>query len=278
MADEPQDDVLDTDLDEGLDPDVNDQDQRAEPKPGEGDEDGLDFSFGDEAAPASGERDTPLIKHLRTQLREEQRARKEAESRAPSQQIVVGEKPTMEACDWDADRYEGELEAYHARKAQAQAQETEQQAAQRKAQEEWNRDHQRYQAERLTLMQQAPQAEEAEAVATSSLSEVQQAVIVRVANKPAALLAALGRYPDKLSTIAQITDPLKLAAAVARLEGGLRVMPRRRNSEPEQIASGSAPMARSSDKELERLEREAARTNDRSKVVAYKASLTKRAA
>jgi hypothetical protein len=109
------------------------------------------------------------------------------------------------------------------------------------------------------------------AISAGGLNDVQQAVIVKAADNPALVLYSLGKHPAKLAELSQITDPLKMAAAVARLEGGLKVMPKRKPPEPEEIASGTASVSHGKDKELERLEKEAERTGDRTKLIAYKA-------
>jgi len=278
MAVEPEDDeLLLEDQVEGEEPDTDDEEE-AEPKAEpEGEDDGLEFSFGDEAAPASGERDSALVRHLRNQIRERDKRLAALDKGQGSPAVEVGPKPTLEASDYDEERYERELEAWHDRRLKAKAVENQQSDVERQAQEEWQRAHQRYQAERLKLLEKAPDAEEAEGVALASLSEVQQAVIVKVADNAATLLTALGRHPGKLSELSQINDPLKMAAAVARLEGGLKVMPKRKAPEPEEIARGSASVAKGKDKHLERLEAEAGRTGDRSKLIAYKYSLKQRA-
>jgi hypothetical protein len=83
--------------------------------------------------------------------------------------------------------------------------------------------------------------------------------------------AALGKHPGKLAELAAIEDPIKFAAAVAKLEGTLKVQKRTRAPEPETIERGNASVRQGgADQQLEKLEKEAARTGDRSKVIAYK--------
>lgn len=238
-----------------------------------GAEAGFEIQFGDEAAPASGERETGLVKHLREQLRDRDRRLAEAEKAKPQQQpIVVGERPSLAGCDYDEDRYEQEFAAWKDRKAEADRVNHQSEEAARQANEQWNREYSSYQAKAATMRSRFPDYDEAEGTATAALNQVQQAVIVKVADDPALILNALGRHPGKLAEISKITDPLKLAHALAGLEKGLKVMPKRTPPAPEQIVSGTARVTQGKDKELERLEKEADRTGDRTKIREYRQS------
>lgn len=269
MADEPDDELLlDTPLEEAEHEEADELEHEPE---GEGDDE-FEIAFGDEAAPAS-ESDTGLVKHLRNQLREKSKELEQARKAAPSpQKIEVGEKPTLAGCEYDEERYEADLDAWKERKRQSEQAETEGQRVQREAEQAWQRDFQSYQSKRAEL--RFPDVEEVEAVATASLNQVQQAVIVRAADNPAQLLYALGKHPTKLGELSAITDPLKLAVAVAKLEGGLKVTQRRKAPDPEQIERGSAPVSKGKDKTLERLEREADKPGaDRTELIAYRKKL-----
>jgi hypothetical protein len=102
---------------------------------------------------------------------------------------------------------------------------------------------------------------------------VQQAVIVKAAADPALFLYALGKSEAKRSELAKIQDPIKLAAAVARMEGAVKVTTRKAPT-PDRPLSGSSKMPGSADKEIERLEKKAAANGgDRSELIAYKAKL-----
>ena len=263
MAEHEEDELL---LDN---PAAGDDEEEGEhqPSPDEEGEEELEVSFGDEAAPAS-ESDTPLIKHLRNQLREKSKELEEARKSAPPQQIEVGEKPTLAGCDYDEEAFEQQLEEWRERKGQAEAAQANAGKAEREAAEAWERELQGYRDKRAAL--KFADVEEVESTATSALNQVQQAVIVKVAENPALVLYSLGKHPTRLAELSSITDPLKMAAAVAKLEGALKVTTRRKAPEPEEIARGSASVSQGSDKTLEKLEKEAERTGDRTKVIDYK--------
>ena len=228
----------------------------------------------DGAAPAPGEGDTGLVRHLREQIRERDRRLAEAEKRQA--QPPLGPKPTLETCEYDEEKFEEELEKWHDQKRQTEALGNTQADADQRFREEWSRDHERYQQTRAAL--QFADRDDTEATALTALNPVQQQALVQAADNPALLLYALGKNPAKLAELSAISNPLKMAAAVAKLEGALKVQRKRKAPDPERIQTGSTRVApRGSDKELERLEKEAERLNDRTKLIAYKAKLKSQA-
>jgi phosphoribosyl-ATP pyrophosphohydrolase len=277
MAVEPEDDelLLETPAeDEGEQPgtEEGEEQEQGSEEAGEQADDELEVSIGDGAAPASGERETPLAKHLREEIRRRDKELAELRRAQPQpQKIEIGPKPTLADCEYDEEKFEAEFNAWNARKAQAEKAETDSQQQDRAVAEAWQADVQRFESRKAEL--KVTGKEEAIETAIASLSNVQQAVIVKAADNPALVLVALGQHPGKLAEIAAITDPLKQAAAVAKLEGTLKVAPRTKAPDPEKIESGSARVSQGSDKTLERLEAKAARSGDRSEIVAYKAQL-----
>lgn len=233
---------------------------------------GEDVVFGDEPAPAP-DSDNATIRQLREALKE---ANKRAAAPPPPAQVEVGPKPTLESCEFDGDKFETELDAWKDREAQAKQQQAKAGETDQRFQQEWQRDHQSYQAKRGDL--KFPDVDEVEGVATAVLSDPQQVTIVQVADNPALLLYALGKHPGKLAEIAAITNPLKLAKAITQLEGKLTVKPRSKAPNPEEIESGTASMsATKTDAHLEKLEKEATKTGDRSAIAAYRHSQRQKA-
>lgn len=268
MADADDDELLlDTEA-EGLEPDEQDEEQQGDAESGDLDEAEPEILFGDEAAPASGERDNGLIRHLRDQLREKDRRLAEAEKRLPK--VELGPKPTIAGCEFDEERFEAELEAWKDRQAAQAREQTQTDTAGQRAREEYAQDEQRHLTQRAALP--FKDAEDVEGVALTALNPVQQATIKMAAGNAAQLIYALGKHPGKLAELSRIENPIKLAAAVRELELKLKVsvMPRRQVNEPEEIASGSASVSVGKDKMLEKLEKEADRTGDRTALVRYR--------
>ncbi len=261
--------ILETEDDE-LDEPEGDEEQDGDTPD---DEDADEVSFADEAEEEVDE--TPLVKRLRTELRARTKELNEARRPAAPAVIEVGEKPTLDGCEYDTERFEEELEAWKDRKATAAAAESTASAEAAAAQKEWHTKIAAYERGKADL--RVPGKAEAEAEALASLSQHQQAIIVKYADSPAALIIALGKSPKKLETLAAMNDLGQFTFTVAKLEKELKVG-KRKAPEPEGIVRGAAPLSHTADKRLEKLEREAARTGNRTEVVRYKAELKKKAA
>lgn len=235
-------------------------------------------TIGDEAPPASNEDENQpapaWVKEVRQQNRELQRQKRELEQKLAEKDqaaapgaVKVGEKPTLEGCDFDADRFEADLTAWHERKRAADEQATQQRKEQEQAQADWQGKLTAYNTAKAGL--KVVDYEDAEAVVLEALNPTQQAIIINGADKPELVVYALGKNPAKAKELASIKDPVKYAFAVAKLETQLKVTPRKAPPPAEKAVRGSAA-GTSMDSTLARLEADADRTGDRSKVIAYK--------
>lgn len=251
----------------------------AEPEPDEGDDEVL-IGFEDEAEEEAAEDDTPTIRRLRDRNREQTKLLRDREKRiaeleqtAVKPKIEVGPKPDLwEDCEGDPEKFETALDKWKADKAEADSQVTRAEEQSRRVIDSYNRDLEAYTARKAAIG--VPDYEEAEATVVAALSMEQQAVALQSANDPAALVVALAKSPAKLAELAKIDNPWKLSAAIARMEGSVKVTTRKKASALDRPATGSASMqTANADAELERLEKEAEKTGDRSKVQRYKRSL-----
>jgi hypothetical protein len=270
MADEPEDDVLE--LGEPLE-DLDDTQPAADGDDtlsAAGDDDLELPTFADDGEEEPS--DTDLVKHLRAELRRTQADKKALEQGAkPEPAIVVGEKPTLESCEWDEDKFETELDAWKDRKRQVEERATKGQEAQRAADEQWRQEKETFAKKRAELPYK--DIDDVEAVVAASLDSAQLMMIVKAANDGPKLVYALGKNPAKLSALAGVKDPIKFIAATVRLEGEMKMAKRRPTVEPDKIVRGSASIAAGAvDKHLAALEKKAA-GGDRSEVIAYKAKM-----
>lgn len=269
MADTPpEDDVLE--LTEEVEDEDEEQEQQEDSQESE-DEEVPELSFGDEAAPASGEQESQTIRQMRKELREAQREAAELRRQVAPKTIEVGPKPSFAECDYDEERYEQAVDAWKARKAEAEKAETEAQAAQRQWQEHTEAQTRAYETGKSGL--KFPDAAAFADAEADILSEPIRKAVIEVADNPALVMYSLWKRPDKAAELSQIKNPIGLVKAITKLEVNLKVGTRRKAPAPEKITSGSASLAVGSDKTLERLEKDAARTGDRSKVLEYKRSL-----
>ncbi len=256
------------------------QDAGQEPEAAAPDE--VTVSIGDETPPAEDdtERAPEWVRDLRKQHRELQRKVREYEAReqqsAPAARPAVGPKPKLEDHDYDTDRYETALEAWYAQKAAADKAEREAQAQVEEAQRAWQAKLDGYGKAKADL--KVRDFDEAEHTIMETLNVTQQGVVLQGAENPALVVYALGKSPKRAKELASITDPVKFAFAVAKLESQLKITPRTKPPAPERtLSQGTAPVSGTVDSTLERLREEAARTGDMTKVVQYKRQLSQKA-
>lgn len=236
-----------------------------------------------EESPASEEDDTKApewVRELRKNHREAQRRVRELEEQvkaaagAPTKVAELGAKPKLEDFDYDAEKFGTELEAWHERKRVAD------EAARKKKQDEdaasaaWQAKLDAHNAAKAKL--KVRDYEDAEALVQSSFNVTQQGIILQGSENSALLVYALGKNPKKAKELASISDPIKFAFAVAKLETQVKATPRKAPP-PEGKLSGSTPLSGTVDSQLEKLRAEAEKTGDYTKVTAYKASKRKAA-
>lgn len=266
------------DDDQGEGGDAGDDDDQ-----GEGDEDDDDsvvVTIGDEKPPVEDEEEKAApkwVKDLRKQTKEQAKRIRELEQEREATKVVaspkvpeLGPKPTLEDSDWDADDFEQKLTAWHDRKRQVE-QEKQKLVEQEEAQkQEWQG--------RLTTYAKAKEGlkvrdfDDAEGTVLSTLSVTQQGIIVQGADNSALVVYALGKNPAKAKELAGITDAVKFAFAIAKLETQLKVQAKSKSAPaPEgKIRGGGAAISGSVDYNLERLRAEAEKTGDYSKVTQYR--------
>ena len=215
------------------------------------------------------------VRDLRKEYRNEKRRAKELEQKieqlergtSPASQ-PLGSKPTLEAADYDTERYETELASWYENKRTHDDQQNVVQSQQKAVQKEWETKLESYHSSKAEL--KVKDYDFAEDVVQDNLSVMQQGMIVQGADNPALVVYALGKNPKKAKELASITDPVKFAFAVAKLETNLKVTKRKASSRPEKKISGTGRPSGSVDNTLERLRAEAEKTGDYSKIFQYK--------
>jgi len=272
MADATEDDTLDLTEDQQIDDQApaDQDDQTDTPEGGDGEEETI-IGFGEdiEAAPASGESETSLVKHLRAELRKRDKALADAlKGAVQPQTIEVGPKPTLAECDYDEDAFEAKLTEWHSRKAEADRAKSEAERQAEQANEVWAKRVQAYEQGREALPY--PDKDDAKDTVEAVLGIDRRKVIVRVADNPAALEYALGKAPAKLKALSEITDPVDLIKAVVKLEAEVKTVTRKKAPAPDTPTRGSASVrATTADKELERLRERAYASGNRADMDKY---------
>ena len=240
-------------------------------------------TIGDETpAEQEPERAPEWVRELRKSHRELQRKVREYEEKAAqitAQTAIptLGAKPKLEDHDYDTDRYETALEAWYKQRDVVEAAKRQQQQQAEEQQRVWQSKLDNYAKAKAEL--KVRDYEDAEATVQESLNTVQQGVLLQGADNPALVVYALGKNPKKAKELAAISDPVKFAFAVAKLEAQLKVNPAKRPPAPERtLAGSSAPISGTTDSTLDRLRAEAERTGDMTKVIRYRQQLREKQA
>lgn len=277
LEDEPQ----DVEIDAGENNAASDQLTEGDAEQHEEESDEVVVSIGEEAPPAEEEQRAPeWVRELRKANREKERRIRELEAKlqttaqTENKPVALGPKPKLEEFDYDADRFEQALDAWHERKRQHDLETERVRQAEQTQQQAWQAKLEGYSKAKAEL--KVRDYEDAEAIAQEVFNVTQQGVILQGADNPALVIYALGKNPKKAADLAKINDPVKFAFAVAKLEKELKVTNRRAAPAPERVIQGTGRVSGAVDSTLERLREEAARTGNMTKVIQYKAQ--KRAA
>lgn len=218
------------------------------------------------------------VRDLRKQNRDLVRRTRELEaqvasSRQPASEVAVGEKPTLESCGFDADKFAEDLDAWHDRRRQADARQAERKADEDRAKAAWQERMNAYGAAKSKL--RVTDFEDAEGMALDALTVVQQGIVINAMDNPALVMYAIGKNPRKAKELAAISDPVRFTAAVAKLEAALKVTPKTKAAAPTPerklgMNTGGAGANLATKSRLEALHKEAQRTGDYTRYFAAK--------
>jgi hypothetical protein len=210
------------------------------------------------------------VRELRKQHREAQKRIKELEKQVAPQNAApsvpkLGPKPTLEDCDYDPEVFEQRYEAWQSDRRKVEEierQAKEQQAAyEREAQERFAEYTKRKQSLGVRDF------DDAEAEFSTVFTQDQAGLMLQGAEAPELLVYYLGKNPAKAKELASISDPVKFAFKVAKLEATLKIDKRKPATTPEKVVSGTGKKTGTLQERLEAAERAAEKTGDRSEVL-----------
>ncbi len=233
-------------------------------------EEALIVQIGDDEPEQQEENVPEWVKDIRRANREKDKRIKELEREAGlrDQKTPLAAKPTLEGCDYDQAEFERQLETWFDAKRQADDAEKTKRDEQERADQAWQGKLKRYADGKASL--KVADYDDVEATVLETFSVTQQGIVVQGAKNPALLAYALGKNPTRAKALAAITDPIEFAFAVAEVELSLKVTSKTTPAPEGKIQSTTAGISASVDGTLERLRKDAEKTGDYSKVVAYK--------
>ena len=113
-------------------------------------------------------------------------------------------------------------------------------------------------------------------VVETIMSKVQQSVVLQAARNPASVVTALGKYPEVAKRLADIKNPVKLAAEIARMEDKMKETKRAPQTTPDRVPSGTGRSPASATANMAKLQEQARATGDYSAYHAAKRAAEKR--
>jgi flagellar hook-associated protein FlgK len=182
-------------------------------------------------------------------------------------------EPTSEDHAFDDDAFKADYRAWLQEKAEIERDQEQATEANAQLQREWEADVARFEQRKAEL--KVDDLEDAQDAVAGALSLAQQAAVVKAADNPALVFYALGKSPAKLAEVAKVKDIIKFAAAIAKVEGTVKVTKRRKGPALDRPQRGSGVLV-SSDKKLAQLEKQADETGDRTELVRYRKELAER--
>lgn len=236
------------------------------------------IAFADDEA----EEEPALVKTLRDQIRERDRKiaalRRTPTANDDDPEPAIAERPRSVAdFDYDEERFNAAIDDHLAAKEAHiawKARQTERDAARQRAADEQTK---RVEKQRNALG--VSDYDERSSTVRETLSDAQLAILINGADNPAQLIYALGRSQTRLALLAGEENLAKFAVQIGKMEKEIKVTKRTAPVPETMVRGATGSLARgATDKHLERLEKEAERTGNRTEVQKYKRSLRQRAA
>ena len=258
------------DIEDGQD-DEQDADGEGSESQDDSADDALDFSFDDgedsdgDKDPFAGQKAPQWIKDTRKENRELKRQlRQLQQQQGIHEQQVLREKPTLDDHDYDSDAFEQDYAQWLTEKQQVDAQVH----AERQKYQQY---HERYKADVDAIKAKAPDYDEVELSVVDVLSEQKQGLLQMLVDNPAKVVYALGKNsPAQLERLSKLDD-IQFAKQIVLMEMQMSSKTKSRNqNKPKPKTHELEGAAGGADTRLAKLEAEADRTGDRSKVAAYK--------
>ena len=216
------------------------------------------------------------VKDLRKTNREQKKRlkefeAKEAQRQSAKDQVEVGEQPKQDDYDYEQqEQYANDIISWNDRKRKL---ETTKQAAKDEEVAADARYHKRlasYDTNKAAL--QVDNFEEVEDRVKSQFSVQQHAIAIHALDKPELFMLAVGNSQKTLDRLSEIKDPVIFAVEIGKIEAKLKTT-KRKSPPPETRLKGNAAIGGASDTHMAKLEREAEKSGDRTKIYAYRREL-----
>jgi hypothetical protein len=271
-------DEVEQDNEEPNEDEVLEGDEKAEEE--EVEDDGLTLVFDEDKEEEVPDEAPQWAKDLRVRNREQAKEIRETKKQLKAattqteqdqEKLVLGEKPKLEDFGYDGELFEPALLDWHENKKKYEAQVEDAAGVEEKQNKAWNAHVNNYDTQKAEM--EKDDFEEIEDVVNNKLSKIQQSIITAGPEKSAALKYSIGKNPKVLDKLAEITDPIKFAVALGRMESQMSKYKGKKPPAPEKRLNGGGASGLGGVQTLATLEKDAEKTGDRSKVHAHKRAL-----
>lgn len=262
---------------------TNEEETEAETAEEETEEEQLVITIGEESLTSEDEEDfngkpaPNWVKEMRRENRELKRKQREFEKSQEQQTVqtvkTLGVKPTLESHDYDSEAYEKALDAWYVDKREVDAQNAKAETAKQEQQKVVQGYVDSYNKRKESF--KVNDFEDAESIVSNKLSADQQFIILSKMKDPEVMVYALGKSKTHLDRLTEIKDPIDFALALKDLENQMKVSKRKASVEPEKKVIGLSSAPKDAKAQLAKLEAEAEKTGDRTKLIQYRKSLNK---
>jgi hypothetical protein len=220
-------------------------------------------------APDPEEKKAPRwVKDLRKAAREKDRKIRELEERlnqgqqqAPQAQVPeLGPEPTLDDddVDYDQDKFKAKYKKWVSDSQKHEIELEKQKATQKEAQEAFQTKLVHYNERKAKLSSSG--FDDAEENVVKRFSVVQQNLILEGVDDPALLVLAIGKSPKRLEALSKITNRVRFAVELGKLEKDLKVVKRKPSASPEKAVEGHGKTSGAMNSTLDKLRAKAYKT------------------
>lgn len=205
---------------------------------------------------------------------------REAQARSQPAAEDPGEKPTKESCEWDEDRHERELLAWHKKNDAREAKKVKAAEVAEETKRSWAQTVAVADQSRAELIKRMPVYLERESIAITALRSAGldfdpiAAIVETLEDKKKypLVIAALGRDPARLKDLVETRSAARFVAKVSKLEDRVEMKEKPKGATPpppESKPKGTGATAGAVDHQRERLLDEASKSGNIDKLRAY---------
>lgn len=201
-------------------------------------------------------------------------------SKAPQAEAIVkdpGPMPDIEKdCEWDKELFRKKIDEWNRKRDEFREYQIKEQQKEQQHLDEYKSNLTRYKDQKSSI--RVKDFSDAELAVTNALSIEQQNMLLAALDRPAIAVYALGKDPGKLNELAKMGTSLQFAVALGKLEKEIKVSKRKPTTKPERPIKGSGSLSGVVDGELNRLEKEAEKTNNLTALVRHRMEKKRRQA